>query len=188
MTAQLFVMSAASGAGKTTLKDLALRQFPQIEYSISATTRPPRPGEVHGQHYFFYDEATFKAMIAQDELIEWNLVHGNYYGTPKKFVADKLAAGISVIFDLDVFGKVNFDKEYPQAVGILILPPSLEVLENRLRSRASDSDAVIQTRLDNAKKEMEFARQNGKYEHTIINDELDQSVAELIQVIGMYLQ
>ncbi|NLB63007.1 MAG: guanylate kinase [Fibrobacter sp.] len=187
MSAQLFVMSAASGAGKTTLKDHILKHFPQIEYSISATTRPPRPGEENGKHYFFHSVEDFKKMIANQELVEWNLVHGNYYGTPKQFVADKLEAGISLIFDIDVFGKPNFDLVYPQAVGLLILPPNLEVLEERLRARGSDSEEVIKTRLENARKEIEFAHKKGKYEHTIINDDLAKSIEKLSQIISLYL-
>ena len=133
MKNKLFVMRAASGAGKTTLKDLVIKDFPDIKYSISATTRAPREGEVDGVHYFFKTKEEFEKLIKEDGLIEWNEVHGNYYGTPKSFVEKTLAEGNRVLFDLDVFGKVNFDKVYPDATGILILPPSEEELEKRLR-------------------------------------------------------
>lgn len=176
-------MSAASGAGKTTLKDLVIKDFPDIKYSISATTRQPRAGEVDGVHYFFKTKEEFEELIKHDGLIEWNEVHGNYYGTPKSFVEQTLAEGNRVLFDLDVFGKVNFDKVYPTATGILILPPSDEELERRLRGRGTDSEEVIQLRLANAKKEVEFAKTQGKYEHIIVNDDLQKAADELRAIL-----
>ena len=178
MKNKLFVMSAASGAGKTTLKDLVIKDFPDIKYSISATTRKPREGEIDGVHYFFKTKEEFEQMIKDDALVEYNLVHGNYYGTPKSFVEKTLAEGNRVLFDLDVFGKVNFDKVYPDATGIFILPPSDEELERRLRGRGTDSEEVIQLRLANAKKEIEFAKTKGKYEYTIVNDDLQKAADE----------
>ena len=177
-------MSAASGAGKTTLKDKVIGEFPDIVYSISATTRSPREGEVNGVHYFFKTKEEFEKLIKEDGLIEWNEVHGNYYGTPKSFVEDMLAQGKRVLFDLDVFGKVNFDKVYPDATGILILPPSEEELERRLRGRGTDSEEVIRLRLENAKKEMEFAKTKGKYEYTIVNDDLERAANELRAILS----
>lgn len=178
-------MSAASGAGKTTLKDKVIQKFPDIRYSISATTRAPRAGEVDGVHYFFKTKEEFLKMIEDDALVEWNEVHGNFYGTPKSFVEETLAKGERVIFDIDVFGKVNFDKVYPDATGILILPPSSEELERRLRSRASDSEEVIKLRLENAEKEIDFAKNNGKYEHVIINDDLEKAAKELENILTL---
>ena len=183
MKNKLFVMSAASGAGKTTLKDKVIGEFPDIVYSISATTRSPREGEVNGVHYFFKTKEEFEQMIKDDALVEYNLVHGNYYGTPKSFVEDMLRQGKRVLFDIDVFGKVNFDKVYPDATGILILPPSEEELERRLRGRGTDSEEVIRLRLENAKKEMEFAKTKGKYEYTIINDDLERAADELRAIL-----
>ncbi|MCF0224568.1 MAG: guanylate kinase [Fibrobacter sp.] len=183
MNKKLFVMSAASGAGKTTLKDLVIKDFPDIKYSISATTRAPREGEIDGVHYFFKTKEEFKKMIEEDALVEWNEVHGNYYGTPKSFVEKTLAEGNRVLFDLDVFGKINFDKVYPDAIGILILPPSEQVLEQRLRGRGTDSEEVIQLRLANAKKEIEFATTHGKYEYTIVNDDLQKAASELREIL-----
>jgi guanylate kinase len=184
MKNKLFVMSAASGAGKTTLKDKVIGEFPDIVYSISATTRSPREGEVNGVHYFFKTKEEFEKLIKENGLIEWNEVHGNYYGTPKSFVEDMLAQGKRVLFDLDVFGKVNFDKVYPDATGILILPPSEEELERRLRGRGTDSEEVIRLRLENAKKEMEFAKTKGKYEYTIVNDDLERAANELRAILS----
>lgn len=185
MKNRLFVMSAASGAGKTTLKDKVIQKFPDIRYSISATTRAPRAGEVDGVHYFFKTKEEFLKMIEDDALVEWNEVHGNFYGTPKSFVEETLAKGERIIFDIDVFGKVNFDKVYPDATGILILPPSSEELERRLRSRASDSEEVIKLRLENAEKEIDFAKNNGKYEHVIINDDLEKAAKELENILTL---
>ena len=184
MKSKLFVMSAPSGAGKTTLKDLVIKEFPDMVYSISATTRAPREGEVEGTHYFFKSRDEFKRMIENNELVEWNEVHGNFYGTPKSFVEKMLSEGKRVLFDLDVFGKVNFDKVYPEAIGILILPPSLEILEQRLRNRNTDSDEVISLRLHNARKEIEFAKQHGKYEYKIVNDNLDDAVNQLRKILS----
>ena len=183
MKNKLFVMSAASGAGKTTLKDLVIKDFPDIKYSISATTRKPREGEVDGVHYFFKTKEEFEQMIKDNALVEYNLVHGNYYGTPKSFVEKTLAEGNRVLFDLDVFGKVNFDKVYPDATGIFIMPPSDEELERRLRGRGTDSEDVIQLRLANAKKEIEFAQTKGKYEYTIVNDDLNKAADELRAIL-----
>ena len=183
MKNKLFVMSAASGAGKTTLKDLVIKDFPDIKYSISATTRKPREGEIDGVHYFFKTKEEFEQMIKDNALVEYNLVHGNYYGTPKSFVEKTLAEGNRVLFDLDVFGKVNFDKVYPDATGIFIMPPSDEELERRLRGRGTDSEDVIQLRLANAKKEIEFAKTKGKYEYTIINDDLQKAADELRAIL-----
>jgi guanylate kinase len=183
MKNKLFVMSAASGAGKTTLKDLVIKDFPDIKYSISATTRKPREGEIDGVHYFFKTKEEFEQMIKDNALVEYNLVHGNYYGTPKSFVEKTLAEGNRVLFDIDVFGKINFDKVYPDATGIFIMPPSDEELERRLRGRGTDSEEVIQLRLANAKKEIEFAKTKGKYEYTIINDDLQKAADELRAIL-----
>ena len=184
MKNKLFVMSAASGAGKTTLKDLVIKDFPDIKYSISATTRKPREGEIDGVHYFFKTKEEFEQMIKDNALVEYNLVHGNYYGTPKSFVEKTLAEGNRVLFDIDVFGKINFDKVYPDATGIFIMPPSDEELERRLRGRGTDSEEVIQLRLENAKKEIEFAKTKGKYEYTIVNDDLQKAADELRAILN----
>ena len=186
MTPHLFVFSAASGAGKTTLMNKVMPNFPNVAYSISATTRKPRAGEIDGEHYFFKTEDEFQKMIEKDELIEWNKVHNNYYGTPKSFVEQKLSEGRDVAFDLDVFGKINFDKVYPQAIGILILPPNLEDLEMRLRLRNTETEETLKLRLENAKKEIEFALAKGKYQHKIYNGDLEAAVAELKGIMEKY--
>ena len=172
------VISAPSGVGKTTLKDMLIKEFPGLKYSISATTRKPREGEVDGVHYFFKTKDEFHYMIENNELVEYMEVHGNFYGTPKQYLIDQVNDGHNVILDLDVYGKVNFDKEFPDAVGVLILPPSFEVLEERLRNRMTDSDETIQLRLKNARAEMSFAEDKGKYEHQLVNDDLQQCYQE----------
>jgi len=186
MSGTLFVFSAASGAGKTTLINRVMPDFPNVVYSVSATTRSPRPGEVDGVHYFFKTKEEFKKMIEQNELIEWNEVHGNYYGTPKFFVEQKLEEGKDVALDLDVFGKINFDKIYPQAIGILILPPSMEDLEKRLKTRGTETRKTMKLRLENAKKETDFAVTQGKYQHVIYNGDLEIAVAELKGIMEKY--
>jgi guanylate kinase len=180
----LFVMSAPSGAGKSTLKDRMIEKVPGLRYSISCTTRNPRIGEVDGVHYFFKTKEEFLQMIEKNELVEHMEVHGNYYGTPKFFIEDCLSAGQSIVFDLDVYGKINFDKIYPDAVGILILCPSFEELERRIRYRATDSEEVIQLRMKNARDEVAFAQTQGKYEHTLINDDLERATAELLALMS----
>jgi guanylate kinase len=186
MNGTLFVFSAASGAGKTTLINKVMPNFPNVVYSVSATTRKPRPGEIDGVHYFFKTKDEFKKMIEQNELVEWNEVHGNYYGTPKFFIEQKLKEGRDVAFDLDVFGKINFDKVYPQAVGILILPPSMEELEKRLRARGTETEESLKLRMENARKENEFALAQGKYQHIVYNGDLEVAVAELSGIMEKY--
>lgn len=176
---RLIVFSAPSGAGKSTLKDALMSRFPALRYSVSATTRKPRPGEHEGEHYFFKTLDEFRAMIDRGELVEHMEVHGNFYGTPRAPILKAMDNGHSVILDLDVYGKVNFDKAFPDALGILIVPPSLEELERRLVARRSDSPETIRVRLQNAVNELEFAARNGKYEYRIVNDSFDRALEEL---------
>ncbi len=180
---KIFVFSAPSGAGKTTLLNYLRLTIPDLVYSISATTRQPRNGETNGVHYFFITEQEFKNKLENDEFAEWAIVHGNYYGTPKSFIDKTIAQGLHIIMDIDVFGKKTFDKSYPDAVGILILPPSMEILERRLRGRGSEEEQTVRIRLKNAVSEMEFAQTEGKYEFTIINDDLERAKKETEELI-----
>lgn len=184
---KIFVFSAPSGAGKTTLINSVRRAVPEIIYSVSATTRPPREGEISGRHYFFLTDEEFHSKLEQDEFAEWACVHGHYYGTPKSFINTTINSGMHIIMDIDVFGKTKFDMMYPQAIGILILPPSFEELERRLRARQTDNDATIQLRLANARTEMEFAEKRGKYEYTIINNDLEQAEQETVCLVRSLL-
>jgi len=180
---KIFVFSAPSGAGKNTLIDFVLENVPGTVYSISATTRPPRPGEINGKNYFFMDENEFKRRARREEFAEWALVHGSYYGTPRNFIDESVKSGNHVVMDIDVAGKKKFDCAYPEAVGILVLPPSMEELERRLRSRGSDSDETIKLRLVNASREIAFAKSQGKYEHTIVNKDLSLAQKEAVGIV-----
>jgi guanylate kinase len=184
---KIFVFSAASGAGKTTLLNHLKAVYPGLVYSISATTRKPRAGEIDGTHYFYLSEETFKEKISSGEFAEWAYVHGHYYGTPKSFIDKTVASGKHIIMDIDVFGKKIFDAAYPEAIGILLLPPSMEILEQRLRLRHTDSEEAIRLRLDNAKKEMDFARTDGTYVYTVVNDSLEKAKAEVVSIVGAFL-
>ena len=179
----LIVFSAPSGAGKTTLLNYLRFEIPSLVYSISATTRSPRSGEVHGEHYFFLSEDEFKKIIEANGFAEWMMVHGNYYGTPRSFIDENLASGATIIMDIDVFGKKKFDTVYPSAVGILVLPPGLEELERRLRDRHSESEEAIERRMTNASVEMNFALCEGKYEYRIFNDDLETAKQETLRII-----
>jgi guanylate kinase len=182
-TGRLIVFSAPSGAGKSSLKDALMSRFPSLRYSVSATTRKPRPGEQEGTHYFFKTPEEFRAMIDRQELVEHMQVHGNYYGTPRGPILQALQQGHSVILDLDVYGKINFDQAFPDALGILIVPPSLEELERRLVARKSDDEETIRIRMQNAARELEFATREGKYEYTVVNDNFHYALEELTRIL-----
>jgi guanylate kinase len=184
-TAHLFILSAPSGAGKSTLGSALRRRYPQLGYSVSYTTRPPRDGEQNGVHYHFTDPKDFKKGIQTGRWAEWARVHGNYYGTSVADLESYIAQGISVLMDLDVQGTDQMIKRFPDAVTIFIMPPSLEVLRQRLEGRGTDGPEVIATRLRNAEAEM-AARH--RYRHLIVNDDLRQASAELIYLIDGYLQ
>jgi guanylate kinase len=184
---RIFVFSAPSGAGKTTLIDGVRQAIPEMVYSISATTRPPREGEINGRHYIFLSDAEFRSRLERDEFAEWACVHGHYYGTPKSLVNGTINAGLPIIMDIDVYGKKKFDEIYPEAIGILILPPSLQELERRLRARQTDDEATIRLRLANARTEIEFAEKNGKYEYTIVNDNLANARSAAIGLVRSLL-
>jgi len=180
----IFVFSAPSGAGKTTLLNYLHDTVPNLVYSISVTTRSPRKGEVDGLHYFFTDEEDFKCRIKRNEFAEWAMVHDHYYGTPRRFIDSTVAAGKHIIMDIDVAGKKKFDAFYPEAIGILILPPGMDVLERRLRERKSDDEQTIRLRIANAAEEIAFAQTRGKYEYTIINDDLEKAKQETVRLVS----
>lgn len=183
----LMVFSAASGAGKSTILSKLSEIHPEIVYSISATTRAPRGTEKDGIDYFFLTKDEFEKKIGDGGFIEWAEVHGNYYGTPKSFVDETLEAGKIVVMDIDIQGKVQLDKIYSEAVGVFIETPSYEELERRLRSRGTDSEEQIAIRLDNAKKEQEFARFHGKYDYYIVNDDLTEAVQKIARIVELHM-
>ncbi len=174
------ILTAPSGAGKTTLSRAVIKHHPEIYYSISVTSRPPRPAEQDGVDYHFVPVAEFERMLEGGELLEWAMVHDNYYGTPKKQIQDRLEAGVDVIMDIDTVGARSIKKLYPQAVSIFVLPPSLEELARRLVGRASDSEEVIKKRLNKAKLEM---AEIGDFEYFIINDDFEAAVHQVTAVI-----
>ena len=176
----LFVVSAPSGAGKTTLVNAMRTRFPDLAYSVSHTTRPPRPGEVDGVDYFFIPVDEFRAGIESGLWAEWAEVHGNYYGTSARFLEETLAAGVDLLLDIDVQGACQIVRQFPRAVTIFILPPSLEVLRQRIESRGTDSPEVIALRMENARREMEH---QDCYDYRIVNDRLEEAIAALAAVI-----
>ena len=178
-TGRLFVVSAPSGAGKTTLCQALRKQLPHLVYSVSSTTRLPRPGEQMGRDYFFITEAQFRKGIATGQWVEWARVHNHYYGTSAAFIESHTAAGRDVLLDIDVQGAAQIVSRYPNAVTIFIMAPSMRVLRQRLCARGSDSVEVIDQRMKNALSEI--ARQ-GEYNHVVVNDDLDTAIARLVSI------
>lgn len=181
MSGQLFVIAAPSGAGKTTLTRMLLAAEPAVRLSISHTTRPPRPGEVDGQHYHFIDVATFQAMRERGDFLESAHVHGNYYGTSKQAIADLRASGHDVLLEIDWQGAQQVRRQFPDAVGIFILPPSVAELERRLVGRGQDSAEVIARRVAAAKAEMSHV---GEFQYVIINKDLTQALADFRAILA----
>jgi len=177
----LFVLSSPSGAGKTTISRMMLDADSDIALSISATTRPPRPGEVDGVHYHFVDTETFKKMAADGAFLEWAHVFGHRYGTPRAPVEALLAAGKDVLFDIDWQGAQQLYQEAgPDVVRVFVLPPTMEELERRLRSRGTDSDEVIAARMERAANEI--SHWDG-YDYVLINDDVDGCFDEVRAIL-----
>jgi guanylate kinase len=183
MAGRLFIVSAPSGAGKTTLCTAVRRHFGDLAYSVSYTTRPPRAGEQHGRDYFFITEAEFEQGIASGRWAEWARVHGNLYGTSAQWVAQTLAAGQDILMDIDVQGTRQILTRFAEAITIFIRPPSLAILAQRLRQRGTDNEDAIAVRLANAQEEM--AGQS-MYRHVVVNDDLDRATHALIALIAQY--
>jgi guanylate kinase len=166
----MFVLSSPSGAGKTTLSRMLIAETPDLKMSVSATTRPIRPGEVEGRDYFFVDQKRFELMVANGELLEWATVFGNRYGTPRGPVEQALAAGQDVLFDIDWQGTQQLRSRSPSdVVSVFILPPSATALEQRLHTRAQDSDEVIRGRMKKAGDEMSHF---DAYDYIVVNDNI----------------
>ena len=179
----LFIISAPSGAGKTTLCKAVLDRIPNMLYSVSYTTRKPRKGERNGTDYYFITEDDFKNRIKNGKWAEWAEVYGNYYGTSSEFIDAGLASGRDVLLDIDFQGTLQILDQYHDGITIFIMPPSLDILKLRLESRETDSKHVISRRIDAAEKEME---NKDFYRHVIINDNLSVAVADLISIIEKY--
>jgi guanylate kinase len=184
----LIVISAPSGSGKTSLANRALEEIPKLRFSVSHTTRKPRPGERDRVEYIFVSEKEFEEMIGQGTFLEHARVYGNYYGTSRAFVDEQLSVGYDVLLDLDVQGAAQVKKSYPEAILVFVFPPSLEVLKTRLKNRGLDDPSIIDKRLRIAKKEIQ---RYTDYQYVIINREIEESLVELksiIQVAGCRLE
>jgi guanylate kinase len=177
---RLFVITAPSGAGKTSLIEALIRDDPSLQLSISYTTRAPRPGEKNGVDYHFVDDAEFLAMRGRGDFVESAEVHGYRYGTSRRVITDALARGRNLILEIDWQGARQVRAIYPDCIGIFIVPPSIEELERRMRSRALDSETVIRRRLANAREELEHS---GEFEYRIINKDFETAQRELAEII-----
>ncbi|WP_088242239.1 guanylate kinase [Calothrix rhizosoleniae] len=170
---RLVVFTGPSGVGKGTLMRSLLQKHPELYYSISATTRSPRPGEVDGKDYYFITRNKFDQLVAQSEFLEWAEFAGNCYGTPRESVIHQINAGQSVVLEIEVEGARQIRASFPQMLSVFILPPSLDELENRLRSRGQDSEAAIARRLLRAQAEIAAA---DEFDIQIVNDDLDSAL------------
>lgn len=170
---KLFVISAPSGGGKSTITRELIKKVPGLSFSISVTTRKPRPGERNGKDYFFVTEKEFENIKKEKGFLEFANVHGYWYGTPKKFIEDHLKKGKDILLDIDIQGGKQIKKIYPESILVFIVPPSFKVLEARLRERGKDDDASIQKRLKRAKEEIKEA---SLYDYLIVNDQLSLAV------------
>jgi guanylate kinase len=178
----LVVVSAPSGAGKSTLCQMLLKRQKNLMFSVSVTTRQPRPGEVDGRDYFFVSDAAFNAMRKRGELVEWAKVHGqNYYGTPKSFIERKRSEGKDILLDLDVQGALAVKRKYPDAVLIFIRTPQFADLERRLRNRSSESETEIRRRLRTARQELKLAP---RYDYQVINDQIPKAMRQLETILN----
>ena len=177
----LYVFTGPSGAGKGTVLGRLLAEDDRLFFSISATTRAPRPGEQNGVHYYFLEKADFENRIAQGAFLEYASYNGNYYGTPKAPVEQKRAQGIDVILEIEVQGAMQIKKKRPDAVMVFIAPPSFEELASRLRGRGTEDEAKVQKRLETAKGELE---QKDKFDYVVVNDTVDRAVDEIKGILA----
>ena len=177
---KLFVLSGCSGVGKSTVLTQVMASRNDLRFSVSATTRAPRPGEVDGESYYFVTKEKFEEMIAGGEFLEYDAHMDNYYGTPKGQLEEKLETG-SVILDIEPNGAFNVRRTWPEAVLVFIAPPSMAELERRLRSRGDTGEDQIRIRLDRAAWELE---QSKKYDHIVINDQVEACADEIVKIIA----
>lgn len=176
----LILISGPSGTGKGTVCDLLRQKHPEISYSISATTRQPRPGERDGVNYYFYTKEKFREMIDQGQLLEWAEVYGNFYGTPKQKVLDRLEAGEDILLEIDTQGALNVMKVMPEGLFIFLLPPSLEELATRLQGRGTETEESLHRRLGAAVDEIKLAT---KYRYVVVNDKVEDAQETIANII-----
>jgi guanylate kinase len=179
MRGTLYIVAAPSGAGKSSIVNATLARDPNICLSISFTSRQPRPGERHAEHYHFVSAAEFEAMVAAGDFFEYALVHGDWKGTARQSVEPQLAAGKDVLLEIDWQGARQVRAKVPDAVSVFILPPSREALEHRMRIRAQDSEATIRQRLDAAREEMSHYTE---FDYVIVNEHFDTAVSEMCAI------
>jgi len=176
----LLIISGPAGTGKGTVCKELLKRNKDIVFSVSATTRQPRVGEVDGVNYYFVTKEKFESMIENDEFLEYAYVHTNYYGTPKKFVLDQIEKGEIVLLEIDVQGAMQIKKNFSEAVFIFLLPPTMEELKNRIVKRGTETEEDINRRYENAFKELDFV---GNYDYFVINDVVEDAVADIEAII-----
>jgi guanylate kinase len=177
----LLVLSGPSGSGKGTVSQALLNNRDDIVFSISATTRNPRPTEVNGQNYFFMTEDEFREKEKNNEFLESAYVHTNYYGTPKQFVLNQIEKGEIVLLEIDVQGALQIKKNYKEAVFIFLLPPTMDELRNRIIKRGTETEEDINRRFENAFKELDFV---GEYDYFVVNDEVKNAVKDIDAIIA----
>ncbi len=177
---RLIILSGPSGCGKDTILKKVFQQAPELLFSISSITRAMRSDEVQGEKYNFISVNEFEELIKNDGLLEYNVYLGNYYGTPKKPIDDAISSGKEIVIEVDVNGASNIKKLYPDAISVFVLPPSMSVLENRLNGRGTESKEIVEKRISEAR--VEISRAN-EYDYIIINDNLDDAVADFITII-----
>lgn len=178
-TGKLFIISGPSGAGKGTICERLVNET-KVEVSVSMTTRGPRTGEVDGKNYYFTTKEDFLKKIEEDGFLEYAEVYGNYYGTPKAKVEEKLAAGIDVVLEIDIQGALNVKEAYPNGIFIFILPPSMAILRKRLTGRGTETEDAINLRLSQTLKEISYI---DKYDYCVVNGELDEAVARVKAIV-----
>ena len=177
----LIVVSGASGTGKGTVCKKILEDLPAVAYSISATTRAPRPGEVDGKEYYFISRDEFKAWIDDGKFLEFAEVYGNYYGTPLNKIEERLKCGEDILLEIDVQGALNVKRKMPEGIYIFLLPPSLEELRRRIEGRGTETPESLKRRLANAVAEIQIGRE---YDYAVVNDSVDNAAAQIKAILA----
>ena len=185
MRGKVIVVSAPSGSGKTTIVKYLLSEFPELVFSVSATTRKPRKGETHGKEYFFISEEEFKKKIEENQFVEWEKFYDYYYGTLREYVDKNLDEGKFVVLELDVKGALNIKKQYSDAKLIFIAPPSIEELKKRLKQRNTETEEDFKKRIERAEMEMSY---KDKFDYVITNDNLDEAKQNAKKIIENILR
>jgi len=184
MRGKLLVVSGPSGSGKTSIAQEILKRNPSLSFSVSATTRAMRTGERDGRDYYFLNREEFLRRVAAGEFVEWEQLYGNFYGTLKRETEKALRQGKRLLFDVDVKGALSIKRQFPEAVLIFIAPPSLEILQQRLRNRHTEDEAALARRLERVPLELE---QGKEFDHRVVNDDLGRAIAEVEAIVQHYL-